>query len=655
MYLYITTTEENWFGNATSIPLKEESASHAVPASTVIVAIVLMVITTGSALGNMLVLWAIKKDKSLHSPANFLIGSLAITDLLVAFLIMPFSALYEILDTWVFGDVFCQIWTATDIACCTASILHLCVIALERHQSISNAVRYFSERRRHTVAPKVMVVWILAMCISVPPILGWKPSSTFEFRNLVIEPERNHTYEKPQCKVGHDPGYTVYATLGSFYIPLILLLVVYGRIYFNIRKYVKRTQSRSKLSSVRSEESFSLRWKDSTNKRASLLQSKKSSQCGVSVTENSPKFKPTNRSEDLQCHVSNLTFNAPPVSLPGSHKSIPKSKQLGRKYAMGEISLEQKTDNITSAKTTNSVFTGATIHGRKRKLCRQGAVDHLFPIAEGSYHSNVRHSVPQQDEFKSKCTSPDFLRRKSVSNNRPTRRYSEGDLSPNDFRACVTRPRTQTTGGRVRFLDDIKLSQKRAISKLASNSFKSDVTNTTLSEIEMFDERRLRLTRKTSPRSNRFNSRNRHQHIQYKKISTCCFFWQKKTAGSIHQQHLLQQSSISPMLRYSLSLRSKIKVLKAREIRAIRTLGTIVGAFVLCWLPFFVITLAVPFCTCVIPRPLKSVVLWLGYCNSFLNPIIYGAFNREFHAAFKKIVGKPLTVFCKRNSNSYEI
>ena len=124
MYLYITTTEENWFGNATSIPLKEESASHAVPASngnnnciqccslngkyiqfsykklyltgTVIVAIVLMVITTGSALGNMLVLWAIKNDKSLHSPANFLIGSLAITDLLVAFLIMPFSALYEV-------------------------------------------------------------------------------------------------------------------------------------------------------------------------------------------------------------------------------------------------------------------------------------------------------------------------------------------------------------------------------------------------------------------------------------------------------------------------------------------------------------------------------------------------------------------------------
>lgn len=129
--------------------------------------------------------------------------------------------------------------------------------------------------------------------------------------------------------------------------------------------------------------------------------------------------------------------------------------------------------------------------------------------------------------------------------------------------------------------------------------------------------------------------------------SCCCCF--SIDTGRSNSNRFPQLARSSPVLMQSMSMRAKIKALKAREIRAIRTLGTIVGAFILCWLPFFVVTLANPFCNCHMPPILLDVVLWLGYCSSMVNPMLYAAFNREFHAAFRKLLLGKTPFFC-RNS-----
>lgn len=85
------------------------------------------------------------------------------------------------------------------------------------------------------------------------------------------------------------------------------------------------------------------------------------------------------------------------------------------------------------------------------------------------------------------------------------------------------------------------------------------------------------------------------------------------------------------------------------ETKAAKTLGIIVGGFIFCWLPFFTMYLIRAFCEECIPPLLFSILFWLGYCNSAINPLIYALFSKDFRFAFKRIICR---CFCKRDGHS---
>ncbi|XP_068183595.1 alpha-2A adrenergic receptor-like [Antennarius striatus] len=76
-----------------------------------------------------------------------------------------------------------------------------------------------------------------------------------------------------------------------------------------------------------------------------------------------------------------------------------------------------------------------------------------------------------------------------------------------------------------------------------------------------------------------------------------------------------------------------------RERRFTFVLAVVMGAFVLCWFPFFfTYTLTAVFDSISVPETLFKMFFWFGYCNSSLNPVIYTIFNKDFRRSFKKIL-----------------
>ncbi|KAF7252460.1 5-hydroxytryptamine receptor 7 [Varanus komodoensis] len=260
----------------------------------VVIGTVLSIITLLTIAGNSLVIISVCTVKKLRQPSNYLVVSLAAADLSVAFAVMPFVIITDLVGgEWLFGEVFCNVFIAMDVMCCTASIMTLCVISVD---SINCFVLFGHETpggscvqvlippppwgralRGCDVAccslpqpedppsgqttPSTSQLAIEVGVINVPHLLTCKLLSrylgitrplTYPVRqdgklmakmvfvvwllsaSITLPPlfgwAKNVTVERV-CLISQDVGYTVYSTGVAFYIPMAVMLAMYHRIY----------------------------------------------------------------------------------------------------------------------------------------------------------------------------------------------------------------------------------------------------------------------------------------------------------------------------------------------------------------------------------------------------------------------------------------
>ncbi|GFR06938.1 5-hydroxytryptamine receptor 2A [Trichonephila clavata] len=155
-------------------------------AAMVLLSVFLGLLILATIVGNVFVIAAIFLERNLQTVGNYLVLSLAVADLMVACLVMPMGALYEVNHEWILGPELCEIWTSGDVLCCTASILHLLAIALDRYWAVTN-VDYVRQRSSNRIGLMIFLVWAVGFLVSFAPILGWKDE---EFLYRIEEEKR---------------------------------------------------------------------------------------------------------------------------------------------------------------------------------------------------------------------------------------------------------------------------------------------------------------------------------------------------------------------------------------------------------------------------------------------------------------------------------
>nr|XP_029517567.1 alpha-1B adrenergic receptor-like isoform X2 [Oncorhynchus nerka] len=201
----------------------EVDLTRAIPLGFVLGAFIVFAIV-----GNILVILAVMTNRHLRTPTNYFIINLAIADLLLGTTVLPVSATLEILNYWVFGRIFCDIWAAVDVLCCTASIMSLCVISIDRYIGVSHPLQYPSIVTEKRALLAMLGVWVLSVVISIGPLLGWKQP-----------PSPDNTV----CLITEEPFYALFSSLGSFYIPLVVILSMYFRVYVVAKRTTKNLEA----------------------------------------------------------------------------------------------------------------------------------------------------------------------------------------------------------------------------------------------------------------------------------------------------------------------------------------------------------------------------------------------------------------------------
>ncbi|NXW90069.1 DRD2 protein, partial [Alopecoenas beccarii] len=229
--------------------------------------------------GNVLVCMAVSREKALQTTTNYLIVSLAVADLLVATLVMPWVVYLEVVGEWRFSRIHCDIFVTLDVMMCTASILNLCAISIDRYTAVAMPMLYntrYSSKRRVTVM--IAVVWVLSFAISCPLLFGLNNA------------------DENECIIAN-PAFVVYSSIVSFYVPFIVTLLVYVQIYIVLRKRRKRVNTKRSSHGLDSDTQAPLKDKCTHPEDVKL--------CTVIVKSNG-SFQVNKRKVEVESHIEEM-------------------------------------------------------------------------------------------------------------------------------------------------------------------------------------------------------------------------------------------------------------------------------------------------------------------------------------------------------------
>lgn len=225
-----------------------------------LLAFMLTVIILVTICGNLLLIALVFAHRSLRCTSNCFLVSLFFSDLMVALVVMPPAMLNVLCGAWVLWPSFCPVWLCFDVMCCSASILNLCVISLDRYLFIISPLRY----KQRMTAPRALLLvgaaWGLAALASFLPIeMKWHSLGSGSGHALLPEASSNSSssseklYFQPsvsggvsfQCRLQVTLPFALVASALTFFLPSSAICFTYCRILLAARRQAKRVAALS--------------------------------------------------------------------------------------------------------------------------------------------------------------------------------------------------------------------------------------------------------------------------------------------------------------------------------------------------------------------------------------------------------------------------
>ncbi|KPP59146.1 adenosine receptor A1-like [Scleropages formosus] len=194
-----------------------------------------VVIAVASVIGNVMVVWAVKLNRSLRDTTFCFIVSLALADITVGALVIPLAITISIgLQTHFYS---CLMVACTVLVLTQSSILALLAIAIDRYLRVKIPTSYKRVVTAKRAAVAVVLCWAVAFVVGLMPMLGWNNLQKLKENDslssdLVITCQFENVISME---------YMVYFNFFGWVLPpLLLMLIIYAEIFYMIHKQLSK-------------------------------------------------------------------------------------------------------------------------------------------------------------------------------------------------------------------------------------------------------------------------------------------------------------------------------------------------------------------------------------------------------------------------------